>query len=220
VIALDLSEAVETAYAHLGALPNTHVVQGDIYAPPFRRVGNAGLFDFIYSIGVLHHLPDPAAGFRVLTSFLKSGGTIFAWVYGRENNGVVHHLIDPLRRHVTSRLPARALHVLSWPLTVVLQAVIHGIYRPLRGTPIIDQLPLNAYLLSLAPFTFRHNYSIVFDHLVAPTAFYIPRHEFASWFDEAGLRDVALSWRNQNSWRGSGHRPAAAASLNATSSAS
>jgi SAM-dependent methyltransferase len=206
VIALDLSEAVETAYRHLGPLPNAHVVQGDIYSPPFRRLGAHGCFDIVYSIGVLHHLPDPEGGFAALSAYLKPGGTMFGWVYGRENNGFVHHVIDPVRRHVTSRLPIGLLHVLSWPLTVVLEAVVHGVYRPLRRTPLFARLPMHDYLLSLARFTFRHNYSIVFDHLVAPTAFYLPREEFAGWFARAGLEDVELSWRNQNSWRGRGRR--------------
>ncbi len=206
VIAFDLSNAVETAYRHLGSLPNAHVVQGDIYAPPFRRTGGVGSFDFIYSIGVLHHLPDPRAGFKSLAALLKPGGTIFAWVYGRENNGIVHHLIDPLRRRVTTRLPMPALQAASLPLTVVMEAVIHGLYRPLRGTAVFSRLPLHDYLYSLRAFSFRHNHSIVFDHLVAPTAFYLSREEFASWFDELGLEDVELSWRNQNSWRGRGRR--------------
>jgi len=34
------------------------VVQADLHRPPFALES----FDFIYSIGVLHHLPDPEAG--------------------------------------------------------------------------------------------------------------------------------------------------------------
>jgi hypothetical protein len=48
----------------------------------------------------------------------------------------------------------------------------------------------------------------VFDHLVAPTAFYIRRDEFAAWFARAGLGSPSLSWRNQNSWRGFAFRRA------------
>jgi hypothetical protein len=65
-------------------------------------------------------------------------------------------------------------------------------------------LPYRAYLTWLADYGLRHNHHVVFDHLVAPTAYYIPRDEFSAWFDRAGLADVTLSWRNQNSWRGFG----------------
>src|SRR5207249_4131866 len=53
VVALDLSQAVDTAYANIGSMPNVHVVQGDINHPPFKRPTGGGPFDFIYSIGVL-----------------------------------------------------------------------------------------------------------------------------------------------------------------------
>jgi len=40
-------------------------------------------FDFIYSIGVLHHTPDTRAAFLRLVPLLKPGGTIAIWVYGK-----------------------------------------------------------------------------------------------------------------------------------------
>jgi SAM-dependent methyltransferase len=199
VVAMDLSAAVETAYANIGAAPNVHVLQGDINRPPFKR-----RFDFIYSIGVLHHLPDPEAGFQSLVSLLRPGGAIFAWVYGRENNGVVLNFIDPVRKAVTSRLRPSVLPVIAWPLSVVFHGVVNGLYRPARRTPLFKVLPSHDYVYSLSAFNFRQNYNIVFDHLVAPVAFYLRREEFEGWFQRSTLRDVRISWRNQNSWRGFG----------------
>jgi SAM-dependent methyltransferase len=204
VIGLDLSSAVETAYLNTGRLPNVHVVQGSIYSPPFKRSTAGGPFDFIYSIGVLHHLPDPEAGFQSLVRFLRPDGAIFAWVYGYENNAVVHNFINPLRKTFTSRLPHSALAVVAWPLSVVLQALVKGVYRPLRRTSVFRALPSHDYLYSLSAFGFRQNYSIVFDHLVAPVAFYLRREEFEGWFLRCALQNVQISWRNENSWRGFG----------------
>jgi SAM-dependent methyltransferase len=204
VIGIDLSDAVFSAQANVRELPNVHIVQADIYHPPFR----GALFDFIYSIGVLHHLPDPEAGFRSLLDVLKPGGTIFAWVYGAENNGVVAHVIDPVRRGLTSKLPPPVLRGIAWPLAVVLEAAVRGIYRPLKSTVMFRHLPMHDYLLSLSAFSFRQNYNIVFDHLVAPTAFYLRRQDFEAWFQRSRLREVEISWRNQNSWRGRGVLPA------------
>jgi len=78
VVGLDLSEAVLAAYRNNRESSRAHVVQGDIYRPPFAR----GTFDFIYSIGVLHHLPDPQGGFCALAPYIKPEGTLFAWIYG------------------------------------------------------------------------------------------------------------------------------------------
>jgi SAM-dependent methyltransferase len=204
VVAMDLSDAVDTAYENMGKLPNAHVVQGDIYHPPFARRQDGGPFDFIYSIGVLHHLPDPEAGFQSLVRFLKPGGAIFAWVYGHENNRVVHSFINPLRENVTTHIPPRMLPVIAWPMSVALHAVVKGVYRPLHRTRAFNVLPSRDYLYSLSSFSFRRNYNIVFDHLVAPVAAYLKRDEFEGWFQRSQLRDVRISWRNQNSWRGFG----------------
>jgi len=207
VIAMDLSDAVETAFRNLGALPHAHVIQADILAPPFRRAPGQGQFDFIYSIGVLHHLPDPESGFRSLVGCLRPGGTIFGWVYGHENNALVLRLIDPFRRRITTRLPPPLLRTIAFPLAVIMHGLVKTVYRPLRGTAAVRRLPAYAYLLSVGDFNFRQNYNIVFDHLVAPTAFYVKREEFEAWFQRAGLEAVELSWRNQNSWRGRGRLP-------------
>jgi SAM-dependent methyltransferase len=207
VVAMDLSAAVETAGEVLADLPNAHVVQGDIYRPPFKLGSDGGSFDFVYSIGVLHHLPDPRAGFESLLRFVEPGGTIFGWVYGHENNGVVHHFINPLRKTLTARLPRPAVNLISLPMAAVLQGLVKGVYGPLKGTAVWRRLPSNAYLTSLSRFGFRQNHTIVFDHLVAPTAFYLRRDEFEVWFTGAGLEDVEITWRNGNSWRGRGRRP-------------
>ncbi len=205
IVGMDLSAAVDTAYANIGRMPNAHVVQGDIYHPPFKRTdGSGGPFDFIYSIGVLHHLPEPEEGFDSLIRYLRPGGAMFAWVYGRENNGIVHGFINPLRTALTSRMPPSWLPAVAWPMSVVFQGVVKGVYRPMHGTPVFKLLPLNDYLYSLSSFSFRRNYNIVFDHLLAPVAHYLSHDEFEGWFRRAELGEVQITWRNRNSWRGFG----------------
>lgn len=81
VIGIDLSAAVETAFAATREMENVHIVQADIYRLPLARV-----FDYAFSVGVLHHLPDPRAGFQSLAAAVKEGGHVSAWVYGAENN--------------------------------------------------------------------------------------------------------------------------------------
>jgi SAM-dependent methyltransferase len=194
VLAVDLSDAVEAAADNARDSPNVHVVQADIYRLPFRRAS----VDFAFCIGVLHHLPDPERGFACLAEHVKVGGALFAWVYGRENNGWLVRVVNPIRERVASRLPRRALYVLSFGVALVL----HLLSRLARVWP----LPYRAYLCWLGGYGFRHTHHVVFDHLVAPTAFYIRRDEFAAWFARAGLGSPSLSWRNQNSWRGFAYR--------------
>jgi hypothetical protein len=91
-----------------------------------------------------------------------------------------------------------------------MQAALKLIYRPVnQRLPGLKRLLFyNDYLYSISGFSFRENYSTVFDHLVAPTAFYISREEFSEWMTEAALSDVTITWRNRNSWRGTGVAPA------------
>jgi 2-polyprenyl-3-methyl-5-hydroxy-6-metoxy-1,4-benzoquinol methylase len=207
VLAIDASGAVEAARQNTRECDNVHVIQGDIHHLPLRR-NAAAQMEFIFSIGVLHHLDNPQAGFQALANHLHQEGSLFAWVYGRENNGWLINVVNPIRTALTSRLPRRALYTLSWLVTAGLHPVVRYIYRPANITnalrPLRRLLPYNDYLAWLGQFGFRHNHHVVFDHLVAPVAFYLRRDEFAAWFSDSGLEILEISWRNQNSWRGHG----------------
>jgi SAM-dependent methyltransferase len=207
VVGLDLSEAVETARRVLASFTSAEVIQGDLLRPPLRTAADGGGFDLVYSIGVLHHLPDPYEGFRSLLRFVRRGGTIAVWVYGYENNGFVRNVVEPMRR-VSTKVPPPVLRRLAWPLGAAFHGLAKGIYRPLDGTAVGRALPLTEYMASVAGFSFRQNYSIVFDQLVAPTAAYIKGAELRAWFEENGLEDVVVSHRHGNSWRGRGTVPA------------
>ena len=210
VIAVDVSPAVEAARENCLDLGNVHIVQADIYNLPLRKrqAGNEGQIEFAFSIGVLHHLPDPEAGFHVLVDHLCNTGSIFAWVYGYENNRWVVRFVNPVRKHVTSRLPRPVLMGLAWGITAFLQPVLKLLYGWLGSEEGIGWvrrlLPYREYLSWLAQYGFRHTHEVVFDHLVAPTAFYIRREEFSRWFSEAGFNDAVITPRNDNSWRGWG----------------
>jgi SAM-dependent methyltransferase len=203
IIGVDLSAAVETAFAATRHLENAHIVQADIYQLPFRQT-----FDYAFSVGVLHHLPDPRAGFLSLSAKVKAGGHVSAWVYGAENNGWITRWVNPLRERLTSRMNRRALLHLSKLPTMAVYAATKLIYGPLnkseRGSRLSRHLFYNDYLSAISSFGWREQHTIVFDHLVAPTAFYISREEFEAWWKEIGASEVEIGWHNKNSWRGFG----------------
>jgi len=200
VIGVDLSESVEAAGHFSRDLSNVAIVQADIYRLPFRDP-----FDFAFSIGVIHHLPDPAAGIASVAKHVKMGGSLFAWVYGYENNEWIVNVVNPIRERFTSRLPRRALYALSWAITAVVQPFLR-LYRPEKRTDVGRFLPYYPYMHWLSQYDFRHNLVVIFDHLVAPTAFYVKRDELRSWFERAGFPRMEISARNANSWRGHGRR--------------
>jgi SAM-dependent methyltransferase len=205
IVGLDLSRAVDAASALLADQPHTFLVQGDLTRPPLDPDGK-GSFDRVYSIGVLHHLPEPEAGFRALLRLVRPGGAIFIWVYGYEGNGFVRRVVEPLRKFST-RIPPPLLRGLALPLAVAFHALALSVYRPARLKRLSRRLPLAAYMESVSKFTFRQNYGIVFDQLVAPKSHYISRGELERWAAATGLEDIAITSRNDNSWRLFGRRP-------------
>lgn len=206
VIGIDLSVAVETAYAATRNLPNVHIVQADIYQLPLPRI-----FDYAFSVGVLHHLPDPRGGFLSLTSKVKNGGHISAWIYGAENNEWITRFVNPVRERLTSRMDQRVLLQLSKIPAASVYLATKLVYGPLNksraGESIARHLFYNDYFKAIAPFGWREQHTIVFDHLVAPTAFYIPREEFETWWRDFGAQEVKITWHNKNSWSGLGRIP-------------
>ena len=206
VVAVDLGAAVEVAFAATRGLENAHIIQADIYRLPLGR-----MFDYAFSVGVLHHLPNPREGFKSLISRVKPGGYVSAWIYGAENNEWIVRVVNPLRRGFTSKISRRLLFHLSKIPTAILYGATKLIYRPLnsseRTAPITRHLFYDDYLNSIAGFNWREQHLIVFDHLVAPTAFYIPREEFEEWWHDVNVTEVVIGWHNKNSWRGFGRLP-------------
>lgn len=203
VIGVDLSSAVDTAFAQTRELPNAHIIQADIYNLPLRPV-----FDYAFSVGVLHHLPDPRGGFVALASKVSAGGYLSAWVYGAENNEWITRWVSPLREKWTSRMDGRTLLRLSKLPAACVYAATKLLYCPLNrsapGRMLARHLFYNDYLSHIGRFGWREQHTIVFDHLIAPTAYYVDRQEFESWWRDVGADDVVTGWHNRNSWRGLG----------------
>ncbi len=105
VIGIDLSLAVEAAYANLGGRENVRILQADLFHLPFRP----GTFDIVYSLGVLHHTPDCEKAFRQLMPFVRPGGRVCVWVYGTMGPW---ERFARLYRKLTVRMPKRLLHAL------------------------------------------------------------------------------------------------------------
>src|SRR5262245_30987210 len=84
--------------------------------------------DFGYSLGVLHHLPDPAAGLAACVNKLKRGAPMLVYIYyAFDNRPVWFRLLwraSDLLRHALSKAPFRLKSAIAellascvyWPL--------------------------------------------------------------------------------------------------------
>jgi SAM-dependent methyltransferase len=199
VVGIDLSAAVESAFQATRHLPNAHIVQADIFKLPFKRA-----FDYAFSVGVLHHTPDPKNAFISLASKVKNGGRVSAWIYGAENNEWITRFVNPVREGFTSKISQPLLYQISKLPTLGVFLASKLVYKPLDNTAIGKKLFYREYLTHLSTFGWREQHNIVFDHLVAPTAFYISKPEFETWWQEINAQEVEITWHNQNSWCGFG----------------
>jgi SAM-dependent methyltransferase len=190
LIGFDYSDIAYTAARNTKELANVHVVRADIFRLPFKPV-----FDVQHSIGVIHHTPDPARAFDSLVKMINNDGVISCWVYGAENNEWITRFVDPVRTHVTSRMPHRMLSLVSAVLALELR-VAANVYAA-AGSP---RFAYGDYLGHLRRYPFKYMEHIIYDHLVPKIAYYLPKEELMDW---AGRHDLAyvLSARNQNSWR-------------------
>ncbi|HEY8923098.1 MAG TPA: class I SAM-dependent methyltransferase [Polyangia bacterium] len=195
VVAVDLGESALVAFQNTRDLPNAHVVIGDLLHPPVRPV-----FDLAFSVGVLHHLPDPASGAAAVASVVRDGGRLVYWVYGRENNEWITRFVDPVRRSLTSKIPSEPLRALSAVPAAAIWAAIKLLYRPRPDGSGPRHLPYGQYFASMYTFPFDELLSIVFDQLVTPVAYYLPKHEVEAWFQGPGFENVSLRWHNEMSW--------------------
>lgn len=98
VVYLDLSAAargIAEARAKMRGLDNIRFVTGSLLD---LQALAPGAYDYIDCCGVLHHLPDPAAGLAALTAQLAVNGGIGLMVYGRYGRAGVYPLQDALRQ--------------------------------------------------------------------------------------------------------------------------
>jgi SAM-dependent methyltransferase len=80
VVGVDISSAIDAAKENLAGRGNVHFVQASIYELPFRE----GTFDYVYSIGVIQHTPEPDKSLRAVGRMVKPGGEIAVTIYPRK----------------------------------------------------------------------------------------------------------------------------------------
>jgi SAM-dependent methyltransferase len=189
-VALDGSAAVEAAARSLHDLDNVTVVRSDLRAAPFAPES----FDFISSLGVLHHLDDPFEGFTRLLTYLAPKGQVLLYLYSRPSEAGIRATALTLAtalRKVTVRLPHPALKALSTPIAGLLSLafVLPGRFGQRRGIARLAGLPMDT----------------TFDRLSAPVEYRYVWTDLQPWFDETGL--VVDAARDETGWFILAHRP-------------
>lgn len=155
--------------------------------------------DYIFSIGVIHHIPDPVPTLKASFDALKSGGRILIWIYGNEGNGLYLSFIKPIR-FLTQRLPHVVLTAMCSIILVFLNIYIFLCkYFP---------LPMKTYMrnvLSKFPNSVRH--MTIYDQLNPAYSKYYSKKEAEAVLSDVGFENIQMFHRHGYSWTVIGTKP-------------
>ena len=151
-----------------------------------------GNLDYVFSIGVLHHIPDPTPVVNAAFKALRPGGHFLVWLYGKEGNRLYLALIRPLRG-LTKRLPhfmlASLVEIIYWPLVLYIKFCY--------SLP----LPLRDYMLSvLEKMSPAKRRLIIYDQLNPSYAKYYTREEAEKLLIDGNFENIQIHHRHGYSW--------------------
>lgn len=183
VVGIDLSAAAQVAARNL-ADREFVALQADVFALPFALES----FDYIYSIGVLHHTPDCEAAVKTLPKYLKPGGTLAVWLYSGYNKW---YRFSDIYRRVTHRMSPRVLH----GMLSVAVPVLNGVDTGLRWIPLVGS-PIAGVIHHIFPVNRNPRREMrVLDTFDWYSPQYQSKHTYEQvfrWFESCGLEDLRV----------------------------
>jgi len=196
---IDLGDSVRSARSNMASQPNPDWVVNQADLTTYRSTPR----DLVYSIGVLHHLKNPRAGFDAVLANTASGGRFHCWVYAREGNGIIVGVVDPIRK-IASRLPWWFTKYLVATPLVAPYFVYAKLLRRFHDARWLSKLPLFEYSQWIGQREFGFFRHVAFDQLVTPQTVYVERETIESWLAQHPRvlpGSTYLIFRNGNSWK-------------------
>jgi SAM-dependent methyltransferase len=194
VIAVEPSSAFEVLWQNIGQGEKVTCLQ-----VPGEELPPSGDLDYVFVIGVLHHIPRPEPVVEAAYDALRPGGRLLVWLYGKEGNWLFLSLLYPLRV-LSEHLPHFALAALVWIIYFPLMAYV----KLCRRFP----FPLRDYFLTvfekMAPDKRR---LIIYDQLNPAYAKYYTRLEAENLLSHGKFVDIKIHHRHGYSWTLIGTKP-------------
>ena len=149
-------------------------------------------FDYVFSIGVIHHIPEYKDVLKKIHKSLKKDGKFIIWVYGKEGNKLYLFIFNNIRK-VTILLPDFILRIISQLLAIT--TYFYGfLYK-------FVPLPLKDYFINVFnKFSFKHKSYVIFDQLNPSFAKYFSKNELITNLENAGFKIKKLKHRFKYSY--------------------
>lgn len=187
---IDLSEGIFSAQKLTKGLQNVRLIKGSALDIPCKN----GMFDFVYSFGVLHHTPDPESALTEISRVLKSDSPAYIYVYEDHADNPLKQLAikcTGFMRRITVKLPSRFLYALAYffsPLAYLLFSLPAKVLRKLAfASRFSDALPFN---FGRGFFSLRGD---LYDRFHAPIEKRFNKKEILGIFYRCGFRDVEVT---------------------------
>ena len=149
-------------------------------------------YDFVFSLGVIHHIPNYKKVCENIYNSLKTNGKFICWVYGYEGNELYIFIFNNLRR-LTILMPDFLLRYLCNFLNAILYIYIF-LCKFLS-------LPLKDYLLNVfAKCSYSKRNYIIFDQLNPSFSKYFKKEEISKLMKKSGFKQVKVYSRHKYSW--------------------
>jgi SAM-dependent methyltransferase len=193
IVGIDPSDAIFAADALLGKTTKVSLCQTDLSCVPYPDEH----FDFVYCLGVLHHIPDTQQALCDATTKLKKGGWFLLYIYyNLDNRGAMYRAIFAVANWIRNRvsaMPKRAKHLACDILAIVLYMPLVLLCRLLKiiGVPLAirERLPLQFY--ENQSFYIIRNDAL--DRFGTPLEQRFSRQQIAEMMQVAGLSDIRFS---------------------------
>ena len=148
--------------------------------------------DYIFSLGVIHHIPEYDIVCKKIYKSLKPGGKFIIWVYGHENNQLYLKIFNNLRR-VTRIIPDFLLRILSKFLN--LSAILYIFLCKIFNMPLKDYFK-NVF----SKCSYKKREEIIFDQLNPSFAKYFKKEELEDLLKTSGFKKIEIHNRHNYSW--------------------
>lgn len=193
IAAIDPSDAIFTAAVVLEKTANAHLYKTSIDNLPFPD----NFFDFGFSLGVLHHIPDTEKAMQACVKKVKPGGHFLVYLYYNfDNRGKFFRFIywlSNLIRLVVSKMPGALKRFTCDILAVLLYMPFVLLCRFLRliGVPekFRQKVPLQIY--ERASFYIIRNDAL--DRFGTPLEQRFTREQITRMMSNSGLTDIQFS---------------------------
>jgi SAM-dependent methyltransferase len=144
--------------------------------------------DYVFSLGVIHHIPNYEKVLEKIYASLKPGGKFIIWVYGKEGNELYLLIFNNLRR-ITIYLPDFILRVISHILNLL--TYVYGFFCKFFN------LPLRKYFIELFnKCSFQKRSYIIFDQLNPSYAKYFTKNELNDVLKKSNFINIKINNRH------------------------